>query len=49
MMDIQYYPNSECFYDQTINGKIVAIGKPFTVAGAFSLKVSMILDKKNHI
>ena len=49
MMDIQYYPNSECFYDQTISGKIVAIGKPFTVAGTLSLKVSMILDKKNYI
>ena len=49
MIDIQYYPNSLRFYDQTISGKIVAIGKPFTVAGALSLKVSMILDKKNYI
>ena len=47
MMDIQYYPNSEHFYDQTICGKIVAIGKPFTVAGALSLKVSVISDNKN--
>ena len=49
MMDIQYYPNSERFYDQTISGKIVAIGKPFSVAGALSLKVSMISDNKNYI
>ena len=49
MMNIQYYPNSECFYDQKISGKIVAIGKPFTVAGVLSLKVSMISDNKNYI
>ena len=48
-MDIKYYPNSEHFYDQTISGKMVAIGKPFTVAGALSLKVSMISDNKNYI
>ena len=48
-MDIQYCPNSERFYDWTISGKIVAIGKPFSVAGALSLKVSMISENKNYI
>ena len=34
-------PSSEHFYDQTISGKLIAIGKPFTVAGVLSLKVGI--------
>ena len=31
LQDIQCYPSSERFYDQTISGKLIANGKPFTV------------------
>ena len=42
MFDIEKYPNSEKFYDQTVMGKIVAIGQPFTIAGVITLKVNNI-------
>ena len=36
------YPSSERFCDKTISGKIVAIGKPFSVAGILTLKASIL-------
>ena len=42
MFDIEKYPNSEKFCDQTVMGKIVSIGQTFTLAGVITLKVSNI-------
>ena len=40
LQDVVNYRNSEHFYDKTVCGKIITIGRTFTVAGSPCLKVN---------
>ena len=43
LQDVLYYRSSDHFYDQTVCGKIISVGRKFTVAGSPNLKVNFLL------
>ena len=49
LQDVVNYRSSERFYDKTVCGKIITIGRPFTVAGSPCLKVNSLFTYMGFI